>query len=222
MKNLFLFIGLLSCATMVPQDIELELFATGLSNTVNIQHAGDNRLFVLDRNGIIRIVEPEGNVKTPPFLDIRNQVSEGQDERGLLGLAFHPNYTENGYFYINYVNRNNETIISRFVVDPTNVDSADPGSEVILITIPQPYANHNGGELVFGNDGMLFIALGDGGGGGDPQNRAQNLQTFFGKLLRIDVDNPSNGKNYGIPAENPFIDDENALSEIWAYGLRNP
>lgn len=216
------FLGILWSAICVAQQIEIELFASGISNPVNIQNAGDSRLFVLDRDGLIHIINEKGIINDLPFLDIISQVSDGQDERGLLGLAFHPNYSSNGYFYVNYVNKNSETIISRFSRSDSNRQLADQKSELILITLPQPYSNHNGGALVFDPKGFLLIALGDGGGGGDPQNRSQNLNTFFGKILRIDVDHPQNDKPYGIPEDNPYIDQPDALDEVWASGLRNP
>src|SRR5690606_20094646 len=198
MNKVFFFIALVCRVQSYAQEIELELFATGVSNTVNIQHAGDSRLFVLDRDGLIQIVNENGILNNQPFLDIIDRVSDGKDERGLLGLAFHPNYASNGYFYVNYVNNSLETIISRFSRSDSNIQLADPNSELILMRIPQPYTNHNGGEIVFDNNGFLLIALGDGGDSGDPQDRSQNLGTFLGKLLRIDVNNPQNGDNYGI------------------------
>lgn len=222
MNKVFFFIALVCRVQSYAQEIELELFATGVSNTVNIQHAGDSRLFVLDRDGLIQIVNENGILNNQPFLDIIDRVSDGKDERGLLGLAFHPNYASNGYFYVNYVNNSLETIISRFSRSDSNIQLADPNSELILMRIPQPYTNHNGGEIVFDNNGFLLIALGDGGDSGDPQDRSQNLGTFLGKLLRIDVNNPQNGDNYGIPNNNPYVDNPNALNEIWASGLRNP
>lgn len=222
MNKVFFIIALVCSVENYAQEIELELFATGVSNTVNIQHAGDSRLFVLDRDGLIQIVNENGILNNQPFLDIIDRVSDGKDERGLLGLAFHPNYASNGYFYVNYVNNSLETIISRFSRSDSNIQLADPNSELILMRIPQPYTNHNGGEIVFDNNGFLLIALGDGGDSGDPQDRSQNLRTFLGKLLRIDVNNPQNGDNYGIPNNNPYVDNPNALNEIWASGLRNP
>lgn len=221
MNKVIFFIALVCSVQSYAQEIELELFATGVSNTVNIQHAGDSRLFVLDRDGLIQIVNENGILNNQPFLDIIDRVSDGKDERGLLGLAFHPNYASNGYFYVNYVNNSLETIISRFSRSDSNIQLADPNSELILMRIPQPYTNHNGGEIVFDNNGFLLIALGDGGDSGDPQDRSQNLGTFLGKLLRIDVNNPQNGDNYGIPNNNPYVDNPNALNEIWASGLRN-
>ena len=222
MKKIIVLIVIISNVYCNAQQIELELFASGFTKPVNIQNAGDSRLFVLEQDGDIRILNEDGTVNSQPFLNIKNKVNDAGGERGLLGLAFHPEYGSNGYFYVNYVNKNSETIISRFSTLSTDPNLADATSEFILITLPQPYANHNGGELVFGNDGYLFIALGDGGSGGDPDNRAQDLQSLFGKLLRIDVDHPQNGDNYGIPEDNPFAQSMTHKKEIWAYGLRNP
>ncbi|OMP29803.1 PQQ-dependent sugar dehydrogenase [Mangrovimonas sp. DI 80] len=202
------------------QDIEITSFATGFVDPVNIKHAGDERLFVAEQAGTIQIISSEGTLNTAPFLDITSIVYDGASEQGLLGLAFHPNYETNGYFYVNYINNSQNTVISRF--ERTDTNTANPNSELILLTITQPYNNHNGGDLAFGPDGYLYIGTGDGGSSGDPQNRAQNLTSLLGKLLRIDVDNPSVGNNYGIPSDNPFVSNPNALDEIWAYGLRNP
>ncbi len=193
-------------------------FASGLNKPVCIANAGDNRLFVVSELGTINIVDTEGNVKTQSFLDIRDRVVYG-GERGLLGLAFHPQYPANGYFYVNYIGNGDSTYISRFTVSAGNPDLANPASELKLLTIFQPYQNHNGGDLNFGPDGFLYIGLGDGGSGGDPENRAQNLLDFHGKILRIDV---NHGNPYSIPESNPFYNSETALPEIWAYGLRNP
>ncbi len=222
MKKILFVIGFLCGVNGFAQEIEIELFVSGVINPVSIKHAGDSRLFIVDLHGLIYIINEDGKVKDAPFLDIKDRVSDGQDERGLLGLAFHPKYTSNGYFYVNYVNGNLETIIPRFTRSTTDPSMANPNSELILMTIPQPFNNHNGGELVFNADGLLFIALGDGGGVGDPEKKAQNLDTFLGKILRIDVDNPEDGKNYGIPDTNPYVGNPDALDEIWAFGLRNP
>ncbi|MDX1699993.1 MAG: PQQ-dependent sugar dehydrogenase, partial [Melioribacteraceae bacterium] len=144
-------------------------------------------------------------------------------EQGLLGLAFHPNFVTNGYFYVNYTTNNpRRTVISRFSVSDSDSDKADKNSELILMEINQPFSNHNGGQIVFGPDGYLYISTGDGGSGGDPQNHAQNLSSLLGKILRIDVDNSDNGLNYSIPDSNPFKDNDlNQPEEIYAYGLRN-
>lgn len=203
----------------VPVDENIMVtFAQGLGNTTSITHAGDSRLFVVDQEGLIRIVDSNGHVNSQPFLDIQERVTTG-GERGLLGLAFHPQYKTNGYFYVNYVGEGNITHISRFEVSSSNENLADSQSEFVLLTVPQPATNHNGGNLGFGPDGFLYIGLGDGGGSGDPDNRAQNPMDYLGKILRIDVDR---GNPYAIPSSNPFYNSETALEEIWALGLRNP
>jgi glucose/arabinose dehydrogenase len=193
-------------------------FASGLSNPVCIANAGDNRLFVVDQQGYIRIVDSLGNVHPQPFLDIHGRVTFG-GEQGLLGLAFHPDYATTGYFYVNYIGAGDSTHISRFSVTQGNPETADAQSELKLMTLFQPYANHNGGDLQFGPDGYLYIGLGDGGAGGDPENRAQNRMQYLGKLLRIDV---NQGNPYSIPASNPYAGSLSAINEIWSYGLRNP
>jgi glucose/arabinose dehydrogenase len=193
-------------------------FAQGFDQPVCIANAGDSRLFVVGQAGVIHIVDSNGKVMDPPFIDIHERVvCEG--ERGLLGLAFHPRYKENGYFYVNYVGEGDSTHISRFSVYKSNPSVADPQSELKLLTIKQPYENHNGGNICFGPDGYLYIGMGDGGSAGDPGNRAQNPKEFLGKMLRIDV---NQGIPYGIPPTNPFINDPSTLKEIWALGLRNP
>ncbi|MDP2890838.1 MAG: PQQ-dependent sugar dehydrogenase [Bacteroidota bacterium] len=196
----------------------MELFASGLSSTVCITNAGDNRLFVVDQAGYIRIVDSDGIVRTQPFLDIHDRVTFG-GERGLLGLAFHPDYKTNGFFYVNYVGPGDITNISRFKVNSGNPEIADPTSELKIMTITQPYSNHNGGTLCFGPDGYLYIGLGDGGSSGDPGNRSQNPMTLLGKMLRIDI---NNGNPYSVPTTNPFFNSSTTLPEIWSLGLRNP
>ncbi|MAP81019.1 MAG: cadherin [Aequorivita sp.] len=202
------------------QDISLELFSENLSQPLSLKHANDDRLFVVEKGGKIKIIQANGTVNATPFLDISSLISTN-GERGLLGLAFHPDYENTGYFYVNYTNTAGDTQISRFSVS-SNTDVADPSSELPLLSFSQPASNHNGGDLAFGPDNYLYIASGDGGGSGDPNNRAQDLNYFLGKILRIDVDNTTGGNNYGIPADNPFVGNPNALDEIWAYGLRNP
>jgi glucose/arabinose dehydrogenase len=178
------------------------------------------------------VVEKGGRILTFPnrenvtasevFLDITAKVDSQSSEKGLLGLAFHPTYEENGYFYVNYTDRTN-TIVARYQKTEGEAMTADPESEQVLLTFPQPYANHNGGQLAFGPDGYLYISVGDGGGSGDPQDNAQDLTKVYGKLLRIDVDSPSSGKPYGIPDDNPFVSGTSGeLPEIYAFGLRNP
>ena len=203
------------------QLIEIELLKDGFSNPLNLQHAGDDRLFVVEQTGLIKILQTNGTVNPTPFLDVSGLISTGS-ERGLLGLAFHPDYSNNGYFYINYTNTSGNTQVSRFSVDSGDPDIANLGSELPIISYTQPRPNHNGGCLAFGPDGYLYISSGDGGPGGDPDNRAQDTNVLLGKLLRIDIDNPAGGNNYGIPPDNPFVGNPNAKEEIWAYGLRNP
>jgi glucose/arabinose dehydrogenase len=160
----------------------------------------------------------KGGSKTPQaFLDIRDRVGSSGSEQGLLGIAFHPKYSQNHLFYVNYTDLNGNTVIARFTA-AQNSDTADPQSEKKLLQVDQPYANHNGGGLAFGPDGYLYIGLGDGGSAGDPQNNAQNVNTLLGKLLRIDV---NKSENYAIPQDNPFASGSGS-PEIWAYGLRNP
>lgn len=200
--------------------IALSPFANGFTlptSIVTTSVKADSRLFISEQAGIIRIVNKNGQITNQNFLDIQQKVLNG-GEMGLLGLVFSPSYSTNGFFYINYVNKNQETIIARYKVSP-NPDIADLNSEKIILKIKQPYTNHNGGDLKFGADGYLYIALGDGGSGGDPQNRAQDKNSLFGKILRIDV---NKGDPYSIPSTNPFVNKAENRSEIWAYGLRNP
>ena len=222
MKNTFLtLLFLLFSLIVIAQEVNIELFASGFSSPLNIQNAGDDRLFIVEQGGIIKILNPDGSINPIDFLDI-SSLTNGGGERGLLGLAFHPDYNNNGYFYVYYTDNSGDTQVSRFSVDGSDPNIADPGSELFIIDVAQPFSNHNGGCLEFGPDGYLYIGLGDGGSAGDPGNRAQNLLLLLGKLLRIDIDNPGGGNNYGIPGDNPFVGDPDALDEIWAYGLRNP
>jgi glucose/arabinose dehydrogenase len=193
-------------------------FAQGLNNPVCITNAGDSRLFVVDQAGYIRIIDSSGTIYPQPYIDIHARVTFG-GEQGLLGLAFHQQYTTNGYFYVNYTGAGDSTHISGFNVSSGNPDIADPQSEFKLMTIYQPFTNHNGGDLSFGPDGYLYIGLGDGGSAGDPGNRSQNPMEYLGKMLRIDV---NQGNPYAIPETNPFYNSLSALGEIWALGLRNP
>lgn len=200
-----------------PRAFTWQTVASGLERPTDLAGAGDGRLFVLEQPGRVRLII-DGSVQADPFLDITDRVGSQGNEQGLLGIALHPRFTENGFFYLDYTNRAGTTVVSRFqtLADGTR---ADPASEKILLTIEQPYANHNGGSLAFGPDGMLYIGTGDGGSAGDPQGNGQKLTTLLGKLLRIDVDG---GDPYAIPADNPFADGQRGRGEIWAYGLRNP
>jgi len=192
---------------------------------VDLQNPGDgsNRLFVVEQEGRIRVFENDpGTTESRVFLDLTDRVYYlSGSELGLLGLAFHPQYASNGFFYVNYTAGNPmRSVVARFQAS-SDPDSADRASGQTLFEVTQPYSNHNGGQLAFGPDGMLFIALGDGGGGGDPHNNAQSITTLLGKILRINVDAPDQGLAYGIPADNPFAGSESGR-EIFAYGLRNP
>ncbi len=184
---------------------------------------GTNRVFVVEQAGQIRVFENDINATSAStYLDIRSKVASG-GEMGLLGLAFHPDFKQNGFFYVNYTKNNpRETIVSRFKATSATATTVDPGSEVILFRFEQPYANHNGGKILFGPDGYLYIATGDGGSGGDPQNNGQNRASWLGKILRVDVNSTTKGA-YGIPADNPFKGNTAGYrEEIFAYGLRNP
>lgn len=202
-----------------PSSLSFPTFATGFDDPIDLTHAGDDRVFVVEQDGAIWIVDQNGNVNPTAFMDIDPQVNSGANERGLLGLAFHPDYANNGYFYVNYTNSSGSTVVSRFSVNALNPDIADPNSELIILTFSQPYSNHNGGGIKFGPDGYLYIGTGDGGSGGDPLDAGQNPATMLGKMLRIDVDG---GTPYAIPADNPFVNDPNTNDEIWNLGLRNP
>lgn len=196
-----------------------EVVATGFDRPVQVTHAGDGsgRLFVVEQPGRIRILS-NGAILPAPFLDIRSLVSYG-GERGLLGLAFHPDYEANGFFYLNYTNLAGNTVVARYQVSSADPNQANPASALILFTITQPYSNHNGGQIAFGPDGYLYIGMGDGGSGGDPQNYAQNFSSPLGKMLRINVDT---GSPYAIPADNPYPATPGYDPRIWAAGLRNP
>ncbi|WP_375447008.1 PQQ-dependent sugar dehydrogenase [uncultured Fibrella sp.] len=184
---------------------------------------GTSRMFIIEQSGKIKVVDQATGAKSADtYLDIKNKVAYG-GEMGLLGLAFHPKFKENGYFFVNYTKNNpRETVISRFKASSTDARQVDPASEVVLFTFRQPYSNHNGGKIAFGPDGCLYIATGDGGSGGDPQNNAQNRTVLLGKILRIDVNGKDKGQ-YGIPADNPYKANKDGFrEEIYAYGLRNP
>ena len=201
--------------------VGLEPYADGFTQPVFVTHAGDgsNRLFVVEQRGQIRVIE-DGTVLPEPFLDVEDLIS-CCGERGLLGLAFHPNFTENGLFYINYTDTSGNTVVASYRASDDRT-RANPDSATTLLTIPQPYGNHNGGHLAFGPDGYLYVGTGDGGSGGDPEENGQDLSTLLGALLRIDVDGGADGEPYSVPESNPFVDTEGARPEIWAYGLRNP
>jgi len=212
-------LALAGCAAgpeaQVADQVRLVPVLPGLDNPVFVTHAGDERLFVIEQPGRI-LVARGGQRPERPFLDIAGRLSFG-GERGLLGLAFHPAYARNGRFFVNYTRRpDGATVVAEYVVSPDpNVAGTD---ERVLLVVPQPYSNHNGGMIAFGPDGFLYIGMGDGGAAGDPGNRAQNLHDLLGKMLRVDVDR---GAPYAIPPDNPFAAG-GGRPEIFAWGLRNP
>lgn len=205
---------LTDAASGQPYEMRRPLFLT---------HAGDGtgRLFLLEQGGRISVINPETNARQL-FLDLSEKVTwdantGGYTERGLLGLAFAPDYAESGLFYVNYTDRNGASVLARYRVSADNPDAADINSAEILFTVPQPFPNHNGGHLAFGPDGYLYVSLGDGGSANDPLGAGQNIELLLGKILRLDVSQPG---AYSIPADNPFVGAA-GLDEIWAYGLRN-
>ncbi|HKI03625.1 MAG TPA: PQQ-dependent sugar dehydrogenase [Thermoanaerobaculia bacterium] len=203
------------------QGVRLEPVASNLGSVTGVTHAGDARLFVTLRDGRIVILD-NGTARSQPLLDIRGLIAT-VGEGGLLSTAFHPRFAQNGFFFVNYTNTSGDTVIARYQVSAGDPNRADPASARTLLTIDQPFSNHNGGQLQFGPDGYLYIGMGDGGAAFDPACRAQKPGELLGKMLRIDVDqNVSAAPFYGIPAGNPFRGPGDPLDEVWASGLRNP
>ncbi|HEX9680917.1 MAG TPA: PQQ-dependent sugar dehydrogenase, partial [Anaerolineales bacterium] len=186
---------------------------TDLAGPVDLQHAGGERLFLVEQPGRIRLAEG-AQIQETPYLDIRDRVNSSATEQGLLGLAFHPDFVANGFLYVNYTGSGGDTLVSRFQANPLDA-TVDAGTETILLNFDQPFPNHNGGGMVFGPDGYLYISTGDGGSAGDPFGNGQSVETLLGKILRIDI---NAGSPYGIPPENPFAQG-GGRPEIWAYGL---
>lgn len=217
MKKLLLISMFLSSTFYFSQTIILEEFATGFTAPVEIAHTNDSRLFVVQQNGLIKIVQPNGTTNSANFINLSTKITfEG--ERGLLGLAFHPQYATNGYFFVYYNAATTGNItVARYTVNTTNPDIADASSEKILLNFAKPFSNHNGGSMHFAPDGNLWISTGDGGSSNDPNNNSQNKNSLLGKMLRINVNSTG---NYDIPAGNPFVGIDGA-DEIWSYGLRN-
>jgi glucose/arabinose dehydrogenase len=208
-----------------------ETVATGLRNPLAVvaDPTSHTTVFVVEQDGVIRVVR-DGILRPEPFLDLRSAISSG-GERGLLGLAFAPDYAESRRFFVNFTDRSGDTVIARFLRQIENPVAADATTRFDLLwpsgrrSIDQPFSNHNGGHLAFGPDGYLYVGLGDGGSGGDPMNHAQNPQSLLGKMLRLDVNVPDDDvRGYRVPEDNPFVDGDpvRALPEIWAFGLRNP
>jgi glucose/arabinose dehydrogenase len=216
--------GAAQAATARPSGVVpvVHVVTGGLNSPLDVADAGDGsgRIFVAEQAGRIRIVRDETLVERP-FLDITDRIASG-GERGLLGIAFHPGYPTDPRVFVDYTDKSGNTVVSSFRVSPGDPDAADPGSEVVLLHVTQPFANHNGGGIHFGPDGKLYIALGDGGSGGDPQGNGQRLDTLLAKILRIDVDATSGAGAYAIPPDNPFLGTAGAKPEIWLTGLRNP
>jgi len=198
-------------------DIRLEEVVTGLDQPIYLTHAGGSQLYIVEQEGQIRVAEADGQLHDEPFLDIHELVGAG-GERGLLSVAFDPDFEQNGFFYVDYTDVNGDTVVARY--QAADLLLADPASAFTILTVDQPAANHNGGLLVFGPDGYLYVGLGDGGGGNSANG--QRMDTVLGKILRIDVNGASEDTPYAIPSDNPFVSDPVVLPEIWISGLRNP
>ena len=195
---------------------DLKLLHDDVNQPVLVTHANDSRIFIVEKTGKIFAFT---GVNKQLFLDVRSLITTRGSEQGLLSIAFHPNYSVNGHLFLFYTAKNGDNSLARLIVDPPSAKQTDLKSLEVLIAQKDPASNHNGGMLAFGHDGYLYLGLGDGGRGGDPWDNSQNLETLLGKMLRIDVNKVS---GYSIPTDNPFVEKENALPEIWAYGLRNP
>ena len=237
MRFLLAVVCALTATSLLAKDVDTTEIKVGLQRVfpevqikrpIVVTHANDgsDRVFVASQLGRIHVLKNDEEAEeSETFLDIENQVVyiDKKNEEGLLGLAFHPKYKENGQFFVYYTTTSapHVSVISRFTVSKDNPNKADASSEEEVLRIPQPYWNHNGGRICFGPDGYLYIGLGDGGSGNDPHGNGQNLKTWLGSILRIDVDNKAGGRGYAIPKDNPFVGRKGAMPEIYAYGLRN-
>ncbi len=200
------------------QLIQLTELKSGFEDPVEITHTTNRNLYIVEKPGLVKFIDLDNIDQDPQiFLDIQERVNDEKSEQGLLGICFHPNFEMNGLFYVNYIDHDSNTVIAQFETDFNSLGI--PDSEKEILTVSQPFRNHNGGSIKFGPDGFLYFALGDGGAGGDPLSLSQNPQSLLGKIIRIDVDN---GEPYIIPEDNPFAEDDFFLDEIWALGLRNP
>ncbi|MEL7163146.1 MAG: PQQ-dependent sugar dehydrogenase, partial [Bacteroidota bacterium] len=229
--SLFLYLLATGSYLLAQPVVAFENLGAFFNRPVDVTNAGDgtDRLFVVESRGRIVVYDPvTGTTQGDPYLDIQARVSRDGGEQGLLGLVFHPDFPNTPYFYVHYISNgvgipdNGQSVIARFSAPSPGIDTAITASELILLRVDQPEPNHNAGDLAFGPDGMLYIPMGDGGGGGDPFDNGQDSLALLGKLLRIDVDNPDPGMEYGIPTNNPFVDNPAISDEIWALGLRNP
>ncbi len=212
---------------VIAQKLAALPYTSGINYPIDLKHCGDDRLFVAERGGRIRVINADGTLRLTPFLDITSKISSLSSEEGFLGIAFSPDYKSNGKFYVDYTSRiagQLTSVIEEYKVSAADSNIADPTSALMILTQAQPYSNHNGGNLMFDKNGYLYINVGDGGSGGDPMGNGQNKNTFLGKILRIDVSNSSASQPYVVPASNPFYNDATPgiKKEIWAYGVRNP
>ncbi|HEV8193049.1 MAG TPA: PQQ-dependent sugar dehydrogenase, partial [Ktedonobacterales bacterium] len=203
-------------------DVHLQQFANGLDSAVYLTHAPGqtDRVYAVQQTGLIKVFNMDGTVRAQPFLDIHQLLRSTGGERGLLSMVFHPDYARNGYFYVDYTGAGGTVTVARYRVSQSDPYVADPSSAKTILAVPHPVANHNGGLLLFGHDGYLYIGIGDGGNGNSGNGQRKNV--LLGKILRIDVNHTPSGQQYAIPADNPFANQTGTRPEIWAYGLRNP
>ena len=221
------FYYLITSLQINAQKLAVVPYVSGITSPIDIKNCGDNRLFIADRTGLVRVIDENGNLLPAPFLDITSKISSNNSEEGFLGFAFSPDYKTSGKFYVDYTSNISgqlTSVVEEYKVSDADSNVANVSSALVILTQPQPASNHNGGNLMFGNDDYLYINFGDGGNEGDPDGNGQNKSTFLGKILRINVSNSSQAQPYTIPGDNPFFNDATPgiKKEIWAYGVRNP